>query len=624
MTAEKTVFDLDTRISSKNSVFIKINDRIVGDEECTIDWQTYQLTMFTIVPGADLTIVAIGQAGQSISDYGQFVATAGQIDFITTTIFNENASIFVTKNGIKLTDEEFSITENETEGKIMIVLATPAQENDVINYVLFTNNDLINYSQITKDEFIGDGTTQTFTLSAAPFYSQPSAYNVLVKVNNSILNAGYNREFTIPETRDREYSLEVFQQPGNNLQAENVKAFINGEEIISPTQWRFDIFNSSVVLSTEIGNPGDILEVYVIGDGDYVIDNNIITLASAPADGESVEIYKFSNHDVLGIERINYDVVARSTLIREDLSYQTYQRLTVGEIKLRKAAYDAQYVWVAVNGELLRPNVDYYLSEDRMKVRLINQPEENDVIDVIHFAGNKNVEKFAFRQFKDMLNRTHYKRLDSHVAKLANPLRYYDLIIEVEDGSLLPEPDKARNRPGIIFINKERIEYFIKDGNKLRQLRRGTLGTGVKVEYPIGEKLFDQNSNKNIPYMDRTLTQVITADGVTNEYELDFTCNSKDEFEVFVAGKRLRKSEQSEFDNTLAMDSPEGDLVLDPEFSFDVETNSIVLQTTPPLNVEIKIIKKIGTLWSTPGETLAETENDIGSFIRSGTTELPE
>jgi len=35
----------------------------------------------------------------------------------------------------------------------------------------------------------------------------------------------------------------------------------------------------------------------------------------------------------------------------------------------------------------------------------------NDEIDVIHFSAPSFIGKFAHRQFKDMLNRSHFKRL---------------------------------------------------------------------------------------------------------------------------------------------------------------------------------------------------------------------
>ena len=132
---------------------------------------------------------------------------------------------------------------------------------------------------------------------------------------------------------------------------------------------------------------------------------------------------QFSNHDLLGIERINYDVVNRTLLLSEEIQQQTkYNRLTVGEIPLRKQIVDAQYAWVSVNGELLTPSVDYYVTDDRMKIQLVKRPAKNDVIDIIHFSQNISTKKFAYRQFKDMLNRTHFKRLDKEASILRYPL----------------------------------------------------------------------------------------------------------------------------------------------------------------------------------------------------------
>ena len=70
-------------------------------------------------------------------------------------------------------------------------------------------------------------------------------------------------------------------------------------------------------------------------------------------------------------------------------------------------------------------------------MQLVRQPAANDVIDVIHFTAPVSKPKFAYRQFKDMLNRTHFKRLDTAPAKLAQALNYYDLRIELDDASEL-------------------------------------------------------------------------------------------------------------------------------------------------------------------------------------------
>ena len=47
------------------------------------------------------------------------------------------------------------------------------------------------------------------------------------------------------------------------------------------------------------------------------------------------------------------------------------------------------------------------------------------------------------------------------------------------------------------------------------------------------------------PILIQTLTQVFTADGTTASYELDFTpTQGVNEFEVFVAGRRLEKCDK--------------------------------------------------------------------------------
>jgi hypothetical protein len=199
------------------------------------------------------------------------------------------------------------------------------------------------------------------------------------------------------------------------------------------------------------------------------------------------------------------------------------------------------------------------------------------VIEVIEFSAQPITDRFGFKIFKDMLNRYHYKRLQSSSALLKRDLNWYDSVIELTDASGLPEPDKNKNVPGIIFINSERIEYFIKQGNTLRQIRRGTLGTGTPMVHVLGSEVFDQNPQQNIPYKDSNNVQTHYGDGTTQEFDLNYipsvtsktvvvgntwyrneipeTYGQCDEIEVFVGGRRLRKTPIKVNDNTIDMDS---------------------------------------------------------------------
>jgi hypothetical protein len=621
ITTNNLVYNLGVKPNNKDAIIVKVDNIILPQTEYSVDWSNNTLTLNSILPNLELNIVVVAQGTQNILDFGQTVGDGSTTQFETTVDWFNGISVYANINGLQKSVDAF---KSDTTNKVVIRFEQVVADGDIISYVVFSSNTEINYSQITKDGFIGNGSTKDFVLATAPLYSVPSEHNIIVKVDNRILNAGYNVQHTIPENNQREFPLETFQMPAGSLDVADVKVFLNGIEIFTPTQWRFEIANSNITLADEIGIPGDLLELYVITDGDYRISGNTVTLDVAPPINSIVEVFQFTNHNLLGIERINYDVVSRTILIPEDINYITYNRLTVGEIKLRAPAVDAQYVWVSVNNELLTPSVDYYVTDDRMKVQLVNHPNPNDVIDLIHFTAPVSAPKFAYRQFKDMLNRTHFKRLEAPVAKLAQQLNYFDLRIELDDASNLSEPNKGQNMPGVVFINGERIEYFVKENNTLRQLRRGTLGTGVKEVHLVNSNVYDQNVSKTVPYKDRTLAFNVTADGETSIFEVGYPVGSINEIEVFVGGVRMRKSALTVFDHTVALDSPEGDVLVAADFTFDETTNSITLKSTPIENTRVTVMKKIGQSWTVDGIMLGDTENGIARFLRAGTSALPE
>jgi hypothetical protein len=615
------VYDLGVTPNSKDAVIVKVANIILPQTDYTINWAANTVTLNTATVGAELSIITVAQGTQNMLDFGQLVGDGLATEFETTVDWETGATVYASINGVQQTVVAF---KSETGPKTVIRFDEVVTTGAVINYTVFATDEQVNYSQITKDTFAGNGTDTVFTLANAPLYAIPSEHNIIVKVDNAILNAGYNIQYIIPANNQRDFPMEVFQMSPGSLDVADVKVFINGIEITTPLQWRFEIANSSIILADEVGAPGDLLEMYVITDGDYRINGTTVTLDTAPVDGAVIEVIQFTNHNLLGLERINYEVVARATLIPEDIDYITYNRLTVGEIVLRKPAVDAQYVWVSINSELLTPSVDYYVTDDKLKVQLVRQPAASDVIDVIHFTAPVSKPKFAYRQFKDMLNRTHFKRLDTAPAKLAQALNYYDLRIELDDASELSVPNKSQNLPGVIFVNGERIEYFVKEGTTLRQLRRGTLGTGVKTLHTINTKVYDQNISKTVPYKDQTLAYNATADGVTATFEISYPVTVIDEIEVFVGGVRMRKTALDVFDYATALDSPEGDTIVVADFTFDTETNAITLLAIPAEETRVTIVKKIGQSWTTNGTSLGDTENSIARFLRAGTSELPE
>ena len=155
------------------------------------------------------------------------------------------------------------------------------------------------------------------------------------------------------------------------------------------------------------------------------------------------------------------------------------------------------------------------------------------------------------------------------------------------------------------------------------QLRRGTLGTGIKTLHSVGTEVFDQSAFQNVPYKDETVTEVFYSDGSTENITLSFVPLSVNEFEVFVAGRRLRKNSISQYSAALGMDSPEADVIVPAEFSVSGSSTICTLAVAPPVNTKITVVRRLGKLWNAD-TALSQTENDIARFLRAKEVSLPQ
>jgi hypothetical protein len=619
------VFAIDSLPQSQEGVFVKVNNQILDNSDFTTNFVNKTVVLNSVpANNAQINIITMSINGEKIVDTDVFTGDGSTFIFVTRAKFNINQSSFVKVNGQTAT---YVLEETDSGyqyvNKTLIRFAVPPAAGSVITYVIYSSVSKT-FSEVTYDEFTGDGSTIVYDLNQTPFNQEPLTHNVIVKVGNNILNAGYNERFNV--TAVREYALKSWQQPFGSVLRTDVRAFLNGVELNS-VEYRWESANSSVVLETGIGTVGDILKVYVISDGDYVIEGSggyTLTLDTAPTLGQTIKVWQFTNHDVLQIERTNYDIIARDTLVVDSNNYFEYQNLTNGIVRLRQSAVDAQYVWVAINGTVLSPSVDYKVSNDQQTLKIKSTIQANDVIDIIHFTAPKYVSKFGFRQFKDMLNRTHYKRLgNDNKYYLTQTLHWYSQEILLSDTVGLTEPNVSLGRPGVLFIDGERIEYFLLFADRVGQLRRGTLGTGIKNNYESGTEVFDQSAFQTVPYKDETITEIFTSDGSTENITLSWIPLSVNEFEVFVAGRRLRKNSISSYNATLGMDSPEADVILPAEFSVSGTSTICTLLVAPPVNTKIIVVRRIGKLWnnSTP---LSQTENDIARFLRAKEVSLPQ
>ena len=376
-----------------------------------------------------------------------------------------------------------------------------------------------------------------------------------------------------------------------------------------------------------------VLDVDLIEAGDNLVLNDV------PAIGANIDVFTFTRHELQDIQMETKTNVSRSLLTIGSDDYYDAHRRGKGLIELREPAVDAAYVWVVLNGTLLTANRDYKLVKLDSYVQITRPLTTEDVIQVIHFAAPKSNVKFGFRMFKDMLNRTHYKRLNkNNVYTLAQDLNITDKQIVLADATNITIPDVDANNPGVLFIEGERIEYFQVDGNTLSQLRRGTLGTGARTVYSEGTELMDQSDKETVPYKDQMVSLIALEDEST-KIVLDWLpTKGVNEFELFVGGRRLRKNAISAYQfqevdadgnlvtSLIDKESPEGDITLAPEFTLTIDNDTAIVELAeiPATNSRILIVRKVGKTWQKPGEQLRYSDDPVAQFIRGATTDLPE
>jgi len=641
----------------KENLFVKVGSTILTSDDYVIDYNSETVTFDTAPTlGQRINIISVGMSASNILDIDTYTGDGTTVEFLSNARYQDSAEAFVTVNGKVVNVSLLEADETYAyPGNFIVKLPSPPFTDANIK-VLIAEEGLTNvgYSQVTIDSIVADGSTTNFALSQAPFEQEPLRTNMLVKVNDKVLHAGYNETFDVTSTR--QYQLDLTQVPIASVNAYDVEVYLNGRRLTYLQEWTFEGASaydstlppsgqagSTVTLELGIGEAGDKLEVYIISDAEYNLgyyDNNndfqrtpgTIYLTSAYNDNDIITVYQFSNHDSQGIERQKIQVTEKTELEVGTEDYYAFRRWQRGLFDLRSPALSAEFVWVIQNGQLLMPSVDYSLTTNKLTVKLLQQPAEDDVIELIHFANGVVVDQFGWRQFKDILNRTHYKRLEESY-ELAEELLYYDKIIKVVDATNLPSPAFDAKYPGVIFINGERIEYFVKDGNELKQLRRGTLGTSIKTSYEAGTTFVSGNVDTTVPYKDEEETVTVTSSGYSiastiyedsagvtvDKFTYDFNNNT-----AFPLGGQLTTIIGTEFETNVNV------LVGDTEPTVTLPANDILtssyIRVKPPFYfqpnswnktlIDGKVIRFTGTPF---GGLLPDTDYYVVDVVKAST-----
>jgi len=644
-------FSIGQTMSSSTALIVKVNGLIkLLNTDYTVDFVTGTITL-TAIPAnlSTINIFSVGIAANNILDSNYFVGDGVTTEFVTRASWKTPVSSIVYLDGQIATPLLFKTDSSyDVSNTIGFRFSVPPPADATINYTI-TSGAQQNFSITQTETFIGNGGS-TYPLTNPVGIGLPAETNMIVIVDQKVLRSPTNSYFTL-EKNQLTYTVDSTQFTVNTLKYNDVGVYVNNKILTLTKDYTIDLASGVVTLKKLVVNKnvGKRLVVSIRNKSEYAYNATTKSLEFTQnyTNTRNIQVMTSYNYDIMSIERSDFTFAPSITTTPGSVNYYFYQDLSKGIIKLDHTVINSNYVWITRNQILLNPGLDYRILQDNQTIQLASEPLQGDVFALMVFGNQSSVKsKIAYMQFKDMLNRVVYKRLSLNKrARLVQDLKWNDTEIVVDDASNFDIPEPSTNRPGIVEIRGERIEYFSIVGNSLRQLRRGTLGTGVYSLSTIGTYVQDIGPSSTIPYNDTTITQKFISDGVNQTIMIDngvvldsnFTdLNSL--FEVFVGGQddlvRLKKSDYTVFDvnqygePAKTVDSihyfEDGNITYPKDYTVSSVTSTgaeINLRKTVPQGTQITVVTRTGVVWdgdkSTNPANVIDNLGNVGSFIKA-------
>lgn len=586
---------------------------------------------------AGYTMVQIGGSGLVDSNMATIESTTTISLFVESLIaYTDVKSAYVLVNGREIT----SITTTTDYGYILTtdfndnfratvkVYNLPPGKNTVEAWFFNTSN--VRFNRMNEEYFTVSSTPQSnFTLNYPPGSWEPYS-------DKAIVETGFSG------TRQRQVPVmpQNFTKTNNRLNypitttagsysVNDILVYVNGVRIRPGFDFSFNAASSptAINLVSNLYPDGVYISIVCLADTyDYVISGNILSFTS-PLSNTTVKVTTFNNHDKLFMETERF----------------VYSRLKL--FVLSKPIVDDNYLWVYLDGIPLVHRKDFEIMQDLRTIRLSESLYVEGFPEILVTRLNQPDlmgKIVGYRVFQDFFERSHYKRLSKyHTTILTENLKFYDNVIKVNDENRLSPINPARNVPGVVLIDRERIEFFSREGdeaNVLSSLRRGTLGTGPAWYVDEGTKVIDQGILQTIPYNDEvkvqttltttattytisTLSNSIIGQGIV----LSTLTNATDQIEVYYGGRQLKKSSYKGYETVTSTVL----LTYAPEFTVTIDTITSISTITLNINggiesgVQLSFYQKTGYVW-TMTESLLTSQVVQAKFLRAKDAELPD
>ena len=555
--------------NNDKAIIVKLNENLLGIEDYYFDYNSLTISLFeTPEEGQDLSVIGLGFNGLDMIETNSiiveqdseivildidhqpnvrvFTVVAGKvltnIPFKTygawqNTVFYKIGDEIVYQNTLfrslvnsnrnnlpfildiadntQIPNEKFweKIQDNVDAyikvGKIGVKFPEVVKQGDILVFSVFLSSD-VSQSILTRETIISNGISTIFNLQNFVGYKIPLGASTIVRVEDDILNSVDQFKFTLTN-RQTQYPIPLNKNDLDVYSSTDYEVFIDGVKVPDAIAYTLNLLDGIITIKPNYYKENALVLVTIIKFAEYFIDNTLgysrIRFRVPFPAGTKIEVIAMTNHDLLGINRTYLDIEKDNTLLLENAYYPLLIQASGGVFYLDQEIKNSNYVWVTKNRKLLVPLTDYILREDKKSIQLVEEPKDDDKIGIITFVSNIERTPVSFMLFKDMLNDYTYKRLSrNRTTRLIQNLTSTDKEIIIEQSTRVAFPIKESNLPGIVYINGERIEYYTRIGNRLMDLRRGTLGTGVPLVHSVGTEVNDIGFDETIPYEDIVVT----------------------------------------------------------------------------------------------------------------------
>jgi hypothetical protein len=515
----QTAFLMTQQPNGNTAVIVKVGNLIKTiTTDYLIDYNK-RLVTFVNPPAINqiVSIFNVGFNGSNLLDLDYFIGDGTTTEFITKAPWLASVTTLTYVDGVTATPELFQ-TDNSYEfvNAVGFRFVNPPAVGSLINFIVVSGSQQT--FAITNTERIAtNGINTTYRLNTPVGETYPLESSMLVRVDQTILKGPNDNYFNIQNNK-LSYTLDPAKVLPNTVNLEDVNVLANGVKLSLGRDFTIDLSGITIKITktTYATYKNTQLIVSITKNEGYFYNplTQEITFNSVYTSNNVVEVISSYNHAILDMQRTEINITSNVTLTPDTLEFYYYSGIKSGLIQLDRSVIDDNYLWVIKDNTLLVPSIDFKVNDDRKSIQLAVSPTNNETITIITFGNNVLTLGIAYQQFKDMLNRTHFKRLSLNKrTSLAQNLSWKDITMVVDDASNFDTPNPANNLPGVVEINGERIEYFVKTGNVLSRLRRGTLGTGVKKLYTAGTVVQDIGPTETIPYTETSIIEQVISDG---------------------------------------------------------------------------------------------------------------